>query len=147
MHCLFMDIYNFYFLCFALNPFLNLVIACIVNFYQQTDQLTDKVIYRSSYSVLTKCWVHSCALTTLIFYVLLRIKLFIEFQQLQVIIVFTFCGPNWPLLGSGLGLKQLRVLLMYIYKFPFLYFAPNAFLYVVSVNVENFYRLTGRRTK
>ena len=49
------------------------------------DRPIDKVRYRSSLPELNKSWVHTCVLTTLIFYVLLTIKLFMKFQQLNVI--------------------------------------------------------------
>ena len=90
---------------------------------------------------LNKFWVHSFVLTTLIYYVLLTIKLFMEFKQLMVsfglfaALICYFWVWDWVL-------KQLRVLLMYIYKFPFLCFAPNQFLHGVFANVENFYRRT-----
>ena len=36
---------------------------------------------------------------------------------------------------------------MYIYKFRFIFFAPNPFLNGVLANVENFYRPTDRGTQ
>ena len=60
-----------------------------------------------------------------------------EFQELKVIfgLVVALIGHCWDL---DWVLKQLRVLLMYIYKFPFLGFALNPFLHRVVARVENF---------
>ena len=118
--------YNFLFLCFSHNPFLHGILACIVNFYQQTrmDRPTDKVRYKSSLPELKKFWVQTCVLTTLIFYVLLTIKLF------------------------GAGFKNSYEFYSCIStSFLFLCFAPNPFLHGVLVNVEHFYRPINRRTK
>ena len=90
---------------------------------------------------LNKFRVYTYALTTLIFYVFLTIKLFMEIKQLKVsfghfaALICHFWVWDWVL-------KQLQVLLMYIYKFPFLCFAHNQFLHGVLANVENFYRRT-----
>ena len=94
---------------------------------------------------LNKFWVYTYALTTLIFYVFLTIKLFMEIKQLKVsfghfaALICHFWVWDWCL-------KQLQVLLMYIYEFPFLCFAHNQFLRGVLANVENFYRRTDRPT-
>ena len=138
--------YNFLFLCFSLNTFFHGILACVVNFYQPTHMNwpTDKVRYRSSLSKLNKFWVHACILTTLIFYVLLTIKLFMEFQQLKVIfgLVAALIGHFWDLDWVW---KQLRVLLMSIYTFPFLDFAPNSFLHGVVAKVKHFYQQIDRQ--
>ena len=134
--------YNFLFLCFSLNT----VLHAIVNFYQQTHMNwpTDKVRYRSSLSKFNKFWVHTCILTTLIFYFLLTIKLCMEFQQLNVIflllatLIFVLYlwayhyyhyynnryvkkeinMYDWPFFGLELGLKTVAVyIFMYVYKF------------------------------
>ena len=118
--------YNFLFLCFSHNPFIHGILACIVNFYQQTrmDRPTDKVRYKSSLPELKRFWVQTCVLTTLIFYVLLTIKLF------------------------GAGFKNSYEFYSCIStSFLFLCFAPNPFLHGVLVNVEHFYWPTDRWTK
>ena len=94
---------------------------------------------------LNKFWVYTYALTTLIFYVFLTIKLFMEIKQLKVSFGH-FAALICHFWVWDEGLKQLQVLLMYIYKFLFLCFDYNQLLRGVLANVENFYRRTDQPT-
>ena len=75
IHCLLMYAHNFNFLCFALK---------FLPPDGQKVRPMEKLRYRSFFLELNKFWVHSFVLTTLIFYVLLIMKLFMEFKQLKV---------------------------------------------------------------